>query len=57
MTAEGRSLLQGLSLFSAHLDFMLSLRCFEQPSSPTIIVSVCMCCIPVCMQQGALAGC
>lgn len=41
MTAEGRSLLRGLSLFSAHLDFMLSLRYLKQPTSPSIIVFVC----------------
>lgn len=32
MTAEGRSLLRGLSLFSAHLDFMPSFRCLKQPT-------------------------
>ncbi len=54
MTAEGRNLLRGLSLFSAHLDFMLSLRYLKQPTSPSIIVFVCkyVCkyvCVCVCV--------
>lgn len=43
MTAEGRSLFQGPSLFSVHLDFMLSLRYLKQPASPSIIVFVAVC--------------
>lgn len=44
MTAEGRSLLRGLSLFPAHLDFMLLLQCLKQPTPPTsVIVRVCVC--------------
>lgn len=48
MTAEGRGLLQGLSLFSAHLDFMLSPRYLKQPTSPSTIVFACMCVIYTC---------
>lgn len=61
MTAEGRSLLRGLSLFSAHLDLMLPLRYLNQPTNVPVhhrvSVKACVGIQPTCVYApGSTSG-